>query len=41
MTQMNHDMILKCIKAFFCTVRNRHTQELTPELRNGNFGGFI
>lgn len=36
---MNHDMILKCIKAFFCTVRNRHTQELSPELRNDKILG--
>jgi len=31
MAQMNHDMILKCIKAFFCTVRSRQTQALSAD----------
>ena len=36
MVQMNHDMILKCIKAYFSTVKHHGTETINQETSNNN-----
>jgi len=41
MVQMNHDMILKCIKALFSTVKNKGTGAINQEASNILISFFI